>query len=379
MPWYGFARVSDLFLDQAFCRALKRSGCVMLKLGIESGDQGVLDALGKGVRVEVASAALTNLKNAGIATYVYLLFGTPPETIESARRTLDFTVSHAPSIDFLNLALFNLPTFGPDAERFQTNAFYEGDLSLYCDFKHPEGWDRPLVRHFLDRVFKKHPDVSAILKRVPPIFTSNHAPFFLPADRLPPSTALESMAFVDYDAPQAIRMLTREDETEMRCWPVRGSARVEVSASGTPGHFWEDRGDRRHCGMDIHAPAGSDVVAVEAGEVVTVAPFTSPQAIPYWNETFYVLIRHESGHFCKYAELGTTAVLPGEPVEAGQVIGQVGMVLERPGHQGRCPSLHSEAQRGGSRKHAAPGGLPRHAQTPPQLPGRQSPRCPKAR
>jgi len=79
--------------------------------------------------------------------------------------------------------------------------------------------------------------------------------------------------------------------------------------------------------MDIHAPAGSDVVAVEAGEVVKVAPFTSPQALPYWNETFYVLIRHDSGHFCKYAELGTTAVLPGEPVEAGQIIGQVGMVL----------------------------------------------------
>ncbi len=169
----------------------------------------------------------------------------------------------------------------PDAERFQTNAFYEGDLSLYSDFKHPEGWDRPLVRHFLDRVFKKHPDVSAILKRVPPIFTSNHAPFFLLANLPAPiERPLNSTRpFVDYDDAQAIRILTREDGSEMRCWPVPGSARAEVSASGTPGHFWEDRGDRRHCGMDIHAPAGSDVVAVEAGEVVTVAPFTSPQAI----------------------------------------------------------------------------------------------------
>jgi hypothetical protein len=178
-PWYGFVRVSDLFLDETFCRSLKRSGCVMLKLGIESGDQGVLDELGKGVRLEVASAALKNLNNAGIGTYVYLLFGTPPETALSAQRTLDFTVGHAPYIDFLNLALFNLPTFGPDAERFQTNAFYDGDLSLYSDFKHPEGWDRPLVRHFLDRVFKKHPGVSAILRRNPTLFTSNHAPFFL--------------------------------------------------------------------------------------------------------------------------------------------------------------------------------------------------------
>jgi murein DD-endopeptidase MepM/ murein hydrolase activator NlpD len=113
----------------------------------------------------------------------------------------------------------------------------------------------------------------------------------------------------------------------MRCWPVPGSDRTKMSPIDAPGRFWEDRGDRRHCGMDIHAPAGSDVVAVEAGEVLNVAPFTSPQTLPYWNETYYVLIRHESGHFCKYAELGMTAVLPGHPVEAGQIIGQVGMVL----------------------------------------------------
>jgi radical SAM superfamily enzyme YgiQ (UPF0313 family) len=191
VSWYGFARVSDLLLDRDFCRDLKRSGGVMLKLGLESGDQTVLDSLGKGVRLEVASVVLKNLKSAGIATYVYLLFGTPPETRQRAERTLDFTVKHAPYIDFLNLALFNLPTFGPDAERFQTNPFYEGDLSLYCDFKHPEGWDRPVVRHFLDRVFRKHPDVSAILKRVPPIFTSNHAPFFLLSNlKAPPHGAL---------------------------------------------------------------------------------------------------------------------------------------------------------------------------------------------
>jgi murein DD-endopeptidase MepM/ murein hydrolase activator NlpD len=100
-----------------------------------------------------------------------------------------------------------------------------------------------------------------------------------------------------------------------------------VSTCVAQGHFWEDRGDRHHCGLDIHAAVGSDVLAVESGEVVTVAPFTSPQTLPYWNETYYILIRHQSGHFCKYAELGKTVVLPGEPVEAGQVIGQVGMVL----------------------------------------------------
>ena len=41
-PWYGFVRVTRRLADEDFCRALKLSGCVMLKLGLESGDQGVL-------------------------------------------------------------------------------------------------------------------------------------------------------------------------------------------------------------------------------------------------------------------------------------------------------------------------------------------------
>jgi len=177
-PWYGFARVSKDLKDPDFCEALKRSGCRMLKLGLESGDQAVLDNLCKGIDLEIASPALKALKKAGIATYVYLLFGTPAETADGAHRTLDFTVRHSESIDFLNIAIFNMPAHGADADKFETKDFYEGDLSLYKSFAHPGGWDRSAVRRFLDREFKRHPAIARILRRDPPFFTSNHAPFF---------------------------------------------------------------------------------------------------------------------------------------------------------------------------------------------------------
>ena len=179
IPWYGFARVSSYLADLDFCMALRRSGCVMLKLGLESGDQNVLDSMGKGFDLLTASHALKALKKAGIATYVYLLFGTPSETRAEAFRTLDFTVKHSNEIDFLNLAVFNLPAYGPDAENLDTSDFYEGDLSLYRNFLHPRGWDRNIVRQFLNREFKRHPAVLSILKKTPPVFTSNHAPFFV--------------------------------------------------------------------------------------------------------------------------------------------------------------------------------------------------------
>jgi len=178
VPWYGFARITPHFQDQEFCLALRRSGCVMMKLGLESGDQEVLDREQKGISLETASKALYALKTAGIATYVYLLFGTPAESLDAARKTLDFTVKHGDRIDFLNLAVFNLPTYGPDAVRLQTDLLYEGDLSLYTGFVHPKGWHRALVRQFLDKELKRHPVIASILKRDPPLFTSNHAPFF---------------------------------------------------------------------------------------------------------------------------------------------------------------------------------------------------------
>jgi hypothetical protein len=177
-PWYGFARVTAHLADEDFCRALKKSGCVMLKLGIESGDQQVLDALNKGIDLATASAALRALKKAGIATYGYFLFGTPPETEAAAYKTLDFASRHADSIDFLNLAIFNLPAGSPEAQSLATSDFYEGDLCLYKGFHHPQGWQRRNVRPFLEKTFKKHPAISPIIRRNPAFFTSNHAPFF---------------------------------------------------------------------------------------------------------------------------------------------------------------------------------------------------------
>ncbi len=175
-PWYGFARITAELADPDFCRSLRASGCVMLKLGVESGDQGLLDALGKGIDLATAARALAALKRAGIGTYVYLLFGTPQEDLPSARKTLAFVAGVSSLIDFLNLAVFNLPVNCEEARGLGLRAFYDGDLSLYTDFAHPHGWGRREIRAFLTGEFKAHPAIRPILLRQPPLFTSNHAP-----------------------------------------------------------------------------------------------------------------------------------------------------------------------------------------------------------
>jgi radical SAM superfamily enzyme YgiQ (UPF0313 family) len=133
----------------------------------------------KGHDVETARRALATLKGTGISTYVYLLFGTPRETEVSARATLEFVTQEAERIDFLNLALFNLPVASPEAHLLRTKPFFAGDLSLYTDFVHPAGWERRRARQFVESEFRRHPAVQKILRNNPPFFTSNHAPLFV--------------------------------------------------------------------------------------------------------------------------------------------------------------------------------------------------------
>jgi radical SAM superfamily enzyme YgiQ (UPF0313 family) len=181
-PWYGFARVTLHLSDYDFCISLKKSGCAMLKLGLESGSQRILDSMNKGTDLAMMSKTLWTLKKAGIAVYAYLLFGTPLESEKEACETLSFVEEHGPAIGFLNVALFNLPHNSPDTRQVRMRDFYEGDLSLYTDFIHPRGWSRRQVRLFLENEFKRNRAVRTIIKRRLPLFTSNHAPFFVIRD-----------------------------------------------------------------------------------------------------------------------------------------------------------------------------------------------------
>jgi hypothetical protein len=179
IPWYGFARFSRALLDPGFCTALAASGCRMLQLGLESADQKVLDAMGKGTELDEIDRILENLARAGIGTFLYVLFGTPAEDLSAAGKTRDFLASRADRIDFLNIAIFNLPIASSDAAGLTTREFYEGDLALYSEFDHPAGWNRSAIRNFISRELEAEPRIREIIKRAPPVFTSNHAVFFL--------------------------------------------------------------------------------------------------------------------------------------------------------------------------------------------------------
>lgn len=175
LAWYGFVRFEPALLQGDLIERLAQGGCRLLQLGLESGSQAVLDRLAKGTRVEVAAEVLRRLREAGIATYVYVLLGTPGETPEEALQTKTFLETHAACIDYLNLAIMNMPRHSALASRADTGDISPLDLYVPID---ENATERRAARRFLQQELLASPAIRAIVNRTPPLFTSNHAFFF---------------------------------------------------------------------------------------------------------------------------------------------------------------------------------------------------------
>jgi murein DD-endopeptidase MepM/ murein hydrolase activator NlpD len=134
---------------------------------------------------------------------------------------------------------------------------------------------------------------------------------------------------------EQLRTLYRTISAE-RLW--RGAFTHPLGADGPGSNFGARRiinGQSRapHGGADYAAPLGTPVVAANAGRIALVADYF----FPGW----LVAIDHGLGLHTLYFHLARTAVVEGERVARGQVIGTVGATGRATG-----PHLHFAAQLG---------------------------------
>lgn len=100
--WISFLRCSNA--DDEVIALMKESGCVGVLLGIESGDQRILNLMNKSATLEKYRWGITELERHGIATFVSLICGFPGETEESVANTLRFVEETKPT--FFNVQLY---------------------------------------------------------------------------------------------------------------------------------------------------------------------------------------------------------------------------------------------------------------------------------
>ena len=99
IQWFGNARADNL-TDPAFVHRLKRAGCWMLALGIETEYEDVRKILVKRLERTKIEAAFRNMRQAGIRSFAFFIFGYPGENLETMEHTVAYAIELNP--DFAN-------------------------------------------------------------------------------------------------------------------------------------------------------------------------------------------------------------------------------------------------------------------------------------
>jgi radical SAM superfamily enzyme YgiQ (UPF0313 family) len=97
--WFGNARADNL-TDPAFVHRLRQAGCWMLALGIESESDDVRKDMVKRLERQKIQAAFRNMRDAGVRSFAFFIFGYPGETVKTMEQTLDYAIELDP--DFAN-------------------------------------------------------------------------------------------------------------------------------------------------------------------------------------------------------------------------------------------------------------------------------------
>lgn len=73
-------------------KKMKEAGCWMIAIGIESGDDGVLEKARKSTNVEMVTKAVKEIDKQNIEVWGYFIIGLPGETVETIKKTIDLSL-----------------------------------------------------------------------------------------------------------------------------------------------------------------------------------------------------------------------------------------------------------------------------------------------
>ncbi|HAH31254.1 MAG TPA: hypothetical protein DCL44_02950 [Elusimicrobia bacterium] len=80
-------------VNEGLLKKMRQAGCYSISFGIESGNQKVLDNLGKGITLEQIRSSVGMAKAAGLEVFGFFIFGFEDDTEETMRDTINFAKS----------------------------------------------------------------------------------------------------------------------------------------------------------------------------------------------------------------------------------------------------------------------------------------------
>lgn len=117
-------------IDKPMLALMQEAGCHMIKFGVESGDQGILDAMNKGTTIEEIRRIFRWCNELGLDTHAHVMLGNVGETTDTIEHTIEFVKELNPSN-----AAFGILTPYPGTELFDMVAKIRPEINdgSHCD------------------------------------------------------------------------------------------------------------------------------------------------------------------------------------------------------------------------------------------------------
>ena len=138
-------RADYLTLD--ILKKMKKTGCQSVFVGVESGDQYVLDnIIGKSLKLKNVIKFAEMSKKVGLRTAAFYIIGFPGETKETMRNTVEFALMMKRKYDVGMHLLFATPSYGTRLyEECKEKGYIRGSLTPRAFAEVRQNWGLPLI------------------------------------------------------------------------------------------------------------------------------------------------------------------------------------------------------------------------------------------
>lgn len=154
--WTCNGRVDNV--DDEMLREMRKSGCKMIRLGVESGSQEVLNKIRKGLTLRQIEEGFRLVKKHGIQALGGFMFGFPYDSRETVEQTIAFAKKLSPDqVQFsINMCYpgTSLYEYAKDQDLLVAKSFKEFDMT-HGPVVRTEDMERGELEHILARAYKK--------------------------------------------------------------------------------------------------------------------------------------------------------------------------------------------------------------------------------
>ena len=123
IKWQCCSRVNTV--DKQLLMKMKEAGCYRVDFGVESGNDGILKIIKKGITTKESINAVNIAKNVGLEVSCYFIIGHPYETVKTIKNTIDLAVKLNP-----NHVSFGIMCPYPQTEVYEMAKKGEGNYRL---------------------------------------------------------------------------------------------------------------------------------------------------------------------------------------------------------------------------------------------------------